>query len=357
MIFKLFFLLLLPCLLLSGPINIQNLISINDENFRLSKNCDLSALEHVNRFSFSNGKIIFNTTALPTFESIFLEVFNFYNDDLPKTSYLDMNPVLKKYTKLNATILNEQMGSWQTALTTVNGILKRCDKKINSDVFFFWKLWKLEEILVKPKITEFSSFSFDYEFNATLQQQPHDKFLNVLRLVMNDFQFLLNITLLPSSEKYLEFKGVSHQETPIGPQGYTIWFENYAKKFELYFVEFSIKMKLNGTLFMYITDERGRIKRNFKWEKIDTKDAFDVINIKLDNQRFVLGNGYSFLFDYEGIGAFMLREGEVEKMNDLIMMKKIYVNRDDVKNWKNTGKDMVGTKQSVAVNLTMEIFK
>ena len=126
--------------------------------------------------------------------------------------------------------------------------------------------------------------------------------------------------------------------------------------FMLILVELGDKMLLFGE-FMYITDERGRIKRNFKWEKIDTKDAFDVINIKLDNQRFVLGNGYSFLFDYEGIGAFMLREGEVEKMNDLIMMKKIYVNRDDVKNWKNTGKDMVGTKQSVAVNLTMEIFK
>ncbi len=355
MIFKLYFLLLLPFSLLTHLLSIPQLIKINDENVRLSENCDLSLLENINSFSFNNGNISFNTTPIPTFESIFFNVFNFYNKELPKTSYLDMKPVLKKLSSLSPTLLNENMGTWQTALMTVNGFLKRCDQQINKELNFFWKLWKLEEIVAKPKKTEFANFSFEYRLNSTLQQKPNQQFINKLKLFMSNYDFLLPIVLLPSSEKSLEFDGVFDSETPIGPQGYAVILNNLGKNLKLYFVQFSIKMKLKGTLFLYITDDKGKIKKNFQWNKIDTNGRFEVLNFELNDTKFALDNGCSFLVDYEGKGAFMLREGE-DELNDNIILQKKYVKRNDVKNWKKSGNDIVDSKESVAMNLTMKII-
>ncbi len=355
MIFKLFFFFLLPLLLLSAPFSIPQLITINNENVRLSKNCDLSLLDHINSFSFTNGKISFNTTPLPTFEAFFLNVFNFFCDELPKTSYLDLKPALKKFSFLNATTYNENMGTWQTALTMINILLKRCKKNINNELKFFWKMWKLEEIVAKPKNKELMSYSFEYGLDSDLQQNPPKKFLNLLKLVLTEFNFLLTIDLMPSSEKYPDFDGVLNKENPIGPQGYKFIFNNYAKKIEFHFVEFSIKIKLKGTLFLYFCNEKGHLLNNFKWEKIDTNDSFEVLNFKLHDKKLRIIDGRSFMVDYKGKGAFMLREGDDDRLNDNIRLQKRYINRNYANKWKNT--DIFVGKKSVAINMTLEIIQ
>lgn len=248
------------------------------------------------------------------FNDYFINVHNFFKDDLPTNEYFDVKDVLNKYLLIDKSIIESVLESWDNCLNT---ILKELKAKINLIDEYYFSIEKIisnfgidfkENIYCynfKPISEKISNFTFSYVIEGN-QTSNDENLTNLQNLLKNNF--------VQTKDNYQILSFVKNNNEPINVYPTSIQANGDPYKYRGYILKLTKHIKVNslsvlitlvGVLNVYLIDETGKIIHHSKktcnsslpnWEEVE----FGNVTVK---------NLYSILINYDGTGNLSYQEG------------------------------------------------